>query len=230
MSTLVRSTCSAKSRTFPINLALTTSAILTELLVVLLMEKTTLPVVKKRESQYSAGALQKQCNWHQLQVFCVSFLHKWVSSCMKQGYGVCHQAHNTSDFQTLISLFDQETRQHHSWLYGKSTDAWDCRKIWHKYVIVIKAISTLMVHGPSDLYQGVKVIFQKLFGAPIVDEIIFCAFNSIQLVQISVDAKSLLPSPVKNFKAISVTDGKVFLDWESANANMNTIKFLQGDR
>ena len=31
---------------------------------------------------------------------------------MKQGYGVCHQAHNTSDFQTLISLFftgiDQE--------------------------------------------------------------------------------------------------------------------------
>ena len=219
MSTLVRSTCSAKSRTFPINLALTTSAILTELLVVLLMEKTTLPVVKKRESQYSAGALQQQCNWHQLQVFCVSFLHKWVSSCMKQGYGVCHQAHNTSDFQTLIS-----------WLYGKSTDAWDCRKIWHKYVIVIKAISTLMVHGPSDLYQGVKVIFQKLFGAPIVDEIIFCAFNSIQLVQISVDAKSLLPSPVKNFKAISVTDGKVFLDWESANANMNTIKFLQGDR
>ena len=215
MSTLVRSTCSAKSRTFPINLALTTSAILTELLVVLLMEKTTLPVVKKRESQYSAGALQKQCNWHQLQVFCVSFLHKWVSSCMKQGYGVCHQAHNTSDFQTLIS-----------WLYGKSTDAWDCRKIWHKYVIVIKAISTLMVHGPSDLYQGVKVIFQKL----LVDEIIFCAFNSIQLVQISVDAKSLLPSPVKNFKAISVTDGKVFLDWESANANMNTIKFLQGDR
>ena len=112
------------------------------------------------------------------------------------------------------------------------------------------AISTLMVHGTSGLYQVVKVIFQKFFDVPMVVEIIFRAVSnkefpnnaslfvnqftskstgaefseckeSIGLIyQCFYEGNASLPSPVKDFKAINVTDGKVFLDWESVDANM----------
>ena len=115
---------------------------------------------------------------------------------------------------------------------------------------MIMAISTLMVHGTSGLYQVVKVISQKFFGAPMMVKIIFRAVSnkefpnnaslfvnqftskstgaefseckeSIGLIyQCFYEGNASLPPPVKYFKAISVTDGKVYIDWESVDANM----------